>query len=378
MALVFLCVLSNAGAQTAGNPREQAIKADLNKLETELHASGAASWDEWFDHLKPFRAELSGLLEASTKNVVQSPSGPAIPVLRFHAPGSPPFYDRASTILYLLAPDQPVRPSLASIASVSRWLKGQGIDLLVVPVPAKAEVYPDRIAKSCPPNRIAAPLIRKFIHTLEEQNVEVVDLLPKFLEAAKGDSELLFLPTDHHWSERAQKIAADSIVSRLKRYAFVSAALKQPRLFHTDQVPLKLQPGDGYLLEYLTPDEREIVKSYPYPKQSLTRTLDRANQPYTEPDNGPVLVIGDSNTHFFKLAMAAGTGIDALLAERLNLNVSNISMASATVQPIKELLRNQDSLKSHKVVVWILNMESVLAPSGWDLPQLPDPASATR
>jgi hypothetical protein len=378
LAALNLCVLSLTGAETASSLRERAIQTDLRKLEAELHDSGAATWEQWFDRLKPFRAELSGLAEVASKNLVPSPNGPSIPLLRIYAPGMPPLYDRAATVQYLLSSDLSARPSVSTIGAFSKWLKSQGIDLLFVPVPAKIEVYPDRVAKSCPPDRIAAPLVRKLFHTMLEQDIEVVDLLPAYLEAAKGDSELLFLPTDGHWSERAQRIAADLIVSRLKRYPFVSTALKQPLLFHTDQVPPKLQPGNGYMLEHLTPDEREIVKSYPYPKQSATRTLDRSNQPFNEPDNGPILVIGDSNTHFFKLAIAPGTGIDALLAERLNLNVSNISMASATTQPIKELLRNQEKLKIHKVVIWIVNVESVLLPSGWNLPPFPGAAPAIR
>jgi len=196
-------------------------------------------------------------------------------------------------------------------------------------------------------------------------------LLPPYLNAAKGSSELLFLPTDHHWSERAQRIAADEIVARLKRYAFVSTALKQPRMFHTDRVPMKWRPDKGYLLDSLTPDEREIVRSYPYPTESVTRTLDHSNQPYIEPNDGPVLVMGDSLTHFFKIAIEAGSGIDAMLAEGLNLNVSNISMASATIQPIEELLRSRQRLKVHRVVIWIFSMESLLSPTGWDLPALP-------
>ncbi len=372
-----------ASAQTAGTLRERTIKTDLGKLEAELHVSGSATWEEWFERLKPLRAELTGVIETAYKNIFQTPKGTSLPLLHIHAPGLPPLYDRAATIQYLLASDPPAtppveKPSVTTIAAISKWLKGQGIDLLFVPVPARAEVYADRLAKSCPPDRIAAPLVRKLFHTMLEHDIEVVDLLPAFLEAAKADSEPLFLPTDHHWSERAQKITANLIAGRLKRYTFVSAAIKQPRIFHTDQVPLKLQPVDGYLMEYVLPDEREFVRSYPFSKQSVTRTLDRSNQPFDEPEDGPILVIGDSNTHYFKLALAKGAGIDALLAERLNLNVSNISMASATTQPIKELLRNPDRLKIHKVVVWIMNLENVVLSPEWELPRLPESAPAAR
>src|ERR1019366_10596082 len=90
----------------------------------------------------------------------------------------------------------------------SKWLRSANVDLIFVPVPKMIEVYANKVVPGVPPDGIVAPHMRKLFFDLLSQDIEIVDLLPSYLAAAKADPEPLFMPADSHWSDRAQQIAA--------------------------------------------------------------------------------------------------------------------------------------------------------------------------
>jgi hypothetical protein len=248
-------------------------------------------------------------------------------------------------------------------------LKQKNIDLLVVPVPRIPEIYADKIATGAPPNGIIAPQLRKFLLDLSNADVEVVDLLPVFLKARAANPEPLYLVADGHWSDRAQALAAAEIGKRLKRYDFVRTALKQKALFTSAPIHVAF-PGANF--KFLTAAERaEVANAVGAMTLTHVTTAD-AGTPFVEPAQSPVVVIGDSFTHYVQSVIKPGSGIDALLSKEINIPVSNVSTAGATTAPIKDFLRRPELLRERRVVVWILNAALLSSPkSEWALPPLP-------
>ena len=122
---------------------------------------------------------------------------------------------------------------VSSIDAISRWLASHGIDLIFVPVPKMTEVYPDQFIRETPADRIVAPPMRRAIHDLLDRGVEVVDLLPVFLEARKKKGPSLYQYCDPHWTWEGQRIALEEIVKRLRRYPVVRKAQSGPRLYRS-------------------------------------------------------------------------------------------------------------------------------------------------
>jgi hypothetical protein len=294
------------------------------------------------------------------------------------AEGTPPLFMPTNTAGYLVADGQTSleafvlsRPAIAVIKSFAQWLRSSGIDLILAPAPKMVEVYPERTVKETPRDRLVAPQMRRFLLDLTDADIEIVDLLPAFLELANKPGDPLYLPADTHWSDRAQQVAANMIGERLKRYPFVRQALARPPLYGSTNIRVDFK---GYIYAYLNAREREEVRDATSTR--VTVVAAHNGSPFAETDDAPVLVIGDSFTHYFRYEVHKGSGIDALLGKAINQPVSNVSIASATTQPLKDLVRSPELLRKTRVVVWIITNDLLAHGQNWD--SIPFPARQTR
>ncbi len=111
------------------------------------------------------------------------------------------------------------------IAGVRQQLQDYGAQLLVVPVPAKARVYAEKLGRYRFPSQ-AEQRYTDFLAALERNGVPAVNLLP----VLKGDKESIpasppqlhspgresFLHTDTHWSPAGAEAAAALVADRLR------------------------------------------------------------------------------------------------------------------------------------------------------------------
>lgn len=107
-----------------------------------------------------------------------------------------------------------------SIADYAQQLRSRGIDLIVVPVPPKTLVYPDKIARKVPvKSRRPARLDSVFKSAMDElasRKVKVVDLLPALI-AHRDDKEGSAFPrTSSTWSPYGVQIAVKEIAAAVK------------------------------------------------------------------------------------------------------------------------------------------------------------------
>src|SRR5439155_6005772 len=118
---------------------------------------------------------------------------------------------------------------LPVIVEWKKLLEAHGVDFVFVPVPTKLEIFPDKLEPKFKglAGQIVNPMQRKFLASLAEKGVEVVDLLPIFLAArTPGESSAeqpIFQRQDTHWTDRGLRIAADVIAARIKRYPWYPA-----------------------------------------------------------------------------------------------------------------------------------------------------------
>jgi hypothetical protein len=373
--IVAACGVVAAETAREARARTAAIRATAAAIEQEAQRYAGGDWEAWYEHLGAFRADLLSRIERGEGNLTAVQANPAnAPSGLLRVDGHPPMFEYPSTARYLAAGED--KPSRAreraagpAFIAVSEWLKQKNIDLLLVPVPRIPEVYADRIATGAPPDGIIAPQLRRFLLELSNADVEVVDLLPVFLKARSANPAPLYLVADGHWSDRAQRLAAAEIGRRLKRYDFVMAALKEKPLFTS--APARL-PFHGANYKFLTTAEHKEVANA-LAAMSLTHvTTTQGGKPFQDAPESPVVVIGDSFTHYFQNEIKPGSGIDALLSKEINIPVSNVSTAGGTTAPIKDFLRRPELLRDRRVVVWIFNAALLGYPKEeWALPSLP-------
>ena len=379
LILVALLTLTG-GVVAAATPAETRartadIRAAAAAILNECKTLGGGDWVAWHQQLEDFRVGLRPTVESGMARVAPfkaSPTTVQSPLLRVDT--APPMFELPSYAMYPLYmhtadPTSWARnlPAAKAMVAVSQWLKAKGIDLIVVPAPRMIEVYADKIGNGVPANGVASPQLRRLLLSLMESDVEVVDLLPGFLQSRATSAETLYLSADGHWSDRAQQIASGEIAHRLARYDVVKAAMNLPARFTSEASHVSFQ---GALAEMLTPPQRAEVRAA-LDATPVTKVTTAAGAPFEEPATSPVVVIGDSFTHYFQLLVAKGSGIDALLSKAINLGVSNVSAAGGTVEPIRDFVRRPELLRGRRVVVWILNNSLLADPAdSWQLPPL--------
>ena len=370
VTLMLLCAFGLQAQPSVSLQRQKSIDETKLSLQDELKAH-AGSWNEWFDMLAPCRKELSDAAAAAEKEQHRASGDYSI----LESTGKPALYVPTHTLHYLITATPAdtwaaTRPSVPVVLAFNAWLKRNGVDLILVPAPKVVEVYPDRFLKSAPADRIIAPQTRKLIFDLLQADVEVIDLLPIFLAEAHKPGELIHLPTDTHWSNRAQQIAAGEIAKRLARYTLVRQAAAKPARYRTQDITV---PFKGNQFDHLDPQQAELAANSTIPVTVVSNKS--TGKPFADTEQSPVVVIGDSYTHYYGNSVTPGSGIDALLAKRINLPIWNISSGAATTQPLKEFIRDPTLLSTHTVVVWIITDDLLTNPDPnlWQTLPFPGP-----
>ncbi len=348
---------STRPAAAAAPSRAESIAAARKVLLAQLAASGTGSWDAWSASVEPFRATLRKRIAAAKPNNPQAtgPSEARYEVLE--SLGEPPRFEAWPTNYLRYIANSPVSTSefisrtafVSSIEAISRWLASRGVDLVFVPVPKMTEVYPDELVAGAPADRIVAPQMRRALFELLERNVEVVDFLPAFLEARKRPgAPSLYQRSDPHWAWEGQRIAVEEIVRRLRRYPEVRRALAEPRRYRTWTEERDLTAVSA-AFGALSPAQAQRVKPF------LTVEVEFAAPVGTTPlvsETSPIVLTGDSFNN----------GLEGGLAARLNMPIRDLH-ASGDSLPFKDLLRDPESLKSMKVLIFLVNNQAL-----WEFP----------
>ncbi len=110
----------------------------------------------------------------------------------------------------------------AAIVDLNEKLDALGIELILMPAPPRAAIYPDKLISGLPldehgiPKRIDV-YHQEFYAELEKAGVKVIDLTDDFLEARRTEETEgpLCLTQDTHWSIRGVNIATERLMEAL-------------------------------------------------------------------------------------------------------------------------------------------------------------------
>jgi hypothetical protein len=115
------------------------------------------------------------------------------------------------------------RDSVArAIVQYRDQLRERGMELLVVPVPSKASVYPDELTLRAEgmETEFRSPT-EELLTELRRRDVQTVDLFALFRDArrkGRGSSttEAYYLATDTHWTPAGARLAAEAVARKLR------------------------------------------------------------------------------------------------------------------------------------------------------------------
>jgi hypothetical protein len=259
------------------------------------------------------------------------------------------------------------KPELAdpvpAILDFQQQLKARGIELLVVPVPPKAAVYPEKIVAGFDVRaRDPASVLHQFYDELRTAGVDVLDLSALFVQKGDDSRGPVFCKTDSHWSGFGCVLAAQAIAEKIRPKLPNSAVAKE---YVSEWKDVQITGDlDGLL-------GRDVQK--PGAEKIAVQTVtEKGSGRAVEPDpNSSVLLLGDSHTLVYHDFLAERAGLLDQLALQLGFAPDLIGTRGSGATPVRiNLYRHSGKdagyLAKKKVIVWCFAArEFTEATEGW-------------
>ncbi len=253
----------------------------------------------------------------------------------------------------------------AVIVDFHHQLQTAGIELLVVPVPVKATLHPERLWPRADPWSLPNnPGFANFADTLEAEGVRVVDLAPALLEA-KRQGASLFLARDTHWTPVAISIAADEVAAIVRELPAWTDIEPETEPFDHRRVTFSGH-GDLYGMLAYAPWRRKLRPM----RLELQQVIADRNGRQPRREDSPILLLGDSLTNVFssgELAMGRRAGFAEQLASRLKTPLDVIAMPAGGASRSRQTLALRPApLNGKRLVIWQFTQRDLLfAAEAW-------------
>lgn len=320
------------------SPETDALKASIENELLPFKTSNDP-WFAWSKKLEPIHLKMKNILKKRPKalNAIAGKDG---------------FLFFRKSLDYVLGGDlekQPLKKRpLAPIVAFKNYLATQGVDFLLLPIPTKAEIYPEKLeGLKSDSIRIINPYGRKLLYELSKQGVEVVDLLPLYLKIRKKNPQrLIYQRQDTHWTQDGMLLAAKLLAKRIKRYKWAKE-LKMYSYRHKKVVFSRY----GDLHSRLSAKEQ---KKYKPEKIAAVQLIDQqTNKLYDDDMQSPIVLLGDSFTGVFQRTDCNHAGFSAQLADQLKHPIDLVMSYGGGPNLRQKLLsRGKKALKQKRLVIW--------------------------
>jgi hypothetical protein len=252
---------------------------------------------------------------------------------------------------------------IPAIVDFHNELKRRGIELLLMPVPPKAAIYPEKIAPDIDLHgETAAPFLARFYDELRKHEIDVVDLAPVFLQNRAGEHGPVFCKTDTHWSGFGCVLAAQTIKEKIHE----KLAGQPPKNYAAEwkETTIKGDLGDlaGAAAKKIEPE-----------KIAIRTVSDKETGAAINPDpNSPLLIIGDSHTLVFHDFLAEKSGLLDQIAYEIGfapdlIGTRGSGATSVRVSLYRRARKDPGYLAKKKVIVWCFAArEFTESDQGWD------------
>lgn len=238
---------------------------------------------------------------------------------------------------------------LPAILDFQHQLKARGIHLVIVPVPPKAAIYPEKIVPGFELTAgDPAPVLRQFYGELRAAGVDVLDLSPVLIQNREHPRGPVFCKTDSHWSGIGCVLAAQAIAEHI-RGKLAAPPVRKEYIPDWNEVQI-----NGDLGGLLPPGSRKPAPE----KISVQDVSEKGTGAVVEPDpNSPVLLLGDSHTLVYHDFLAERAGLMDQLALELGFAPDLIGTRGSGATPVRitlyrRSLRDPGYLAKKKVVIW--------------------------
>jgi len=228
-------------------------------------------------------------------------------------------------------------------------LKARGIDLVLLPIPDKTTIYPEELN---PSYAVAGPAPENASYQdwktqMQGQGLKIFDTTDTLLTAKTKTSDLIYVPTDSHWTPRAAQYCAQGLA------AFIRGSVCLP-----DRAGVNYSAVDGRthwphdMVNLLGLPANQTLYDFPY--LPLRSVIQPNGNIFASDPKADILMIGDSFLGFYE---NGGASLAAETAYELKRPVQYVSIPNggswaSRLWLKQQIEKGQDPLIGKKLVVW--------------------------
>ncbi len=245
-------------------------------------------------------------------------------------------------------------------------LASRGIDLLVIPLPAKPGIYPEMLALDPTPNgALKHTHTQRLLTRLRDRGVETADLL-QHLESWRTQGAG-YLQRDTHWSPNAARKAAEWVAAGVRT---IHPELDGSTQFTTKPISVRRR-GDLVRMMGAPQLESVLPAELVHCEQVISK---QSGELYHDDPHSAVLVLGDSYLRMYQTDEPKAAGFIAHLARQLGTPVATIvNDGGASTLVRRQLARSPELLLGKKLVIWeFVERDIRFGAEGWQDVPLPD------
>lgn len=259
------------------------------------------------------------------------------------------------------AKDPKVQDPLAAITAYQKALAAENIDLILLPIPPKAVIYPDKLPDVNLPVARYDQSLQRFYDILRKQGIQVFDVTPLLINARKNSDEPLYCLGDSHYSSYGCKVIAEALAKEIQK----SHKLSGKQKYTTEKNNIRIT-GDLYKAA-----QNSSGNTLPKDESIVLYTVKGGEAKSKE---SPILILGDSHTLVFDIGadlFATNAGFPSLLAAALKMpvEVMGVRGSGATPARINVYRRSKadvNFLKQKKLFIWCFSAREFTEANGWN------------
>ncbi len=261
-----------------------------------------------------------------------------------------------------------VSPPLRETAAA---LRAHGAALIVVSVPAKSAVYPEKLTGSGGGELQRQPQVGAALKDLTDAGAQVLDLGPVLhaLKTSDAGEDFVFPSQSGLWSPRGMSQAAFAAAGFIQQQPGYAALPLQPSL--AVMTPATGAATTGDLVSAL--DSPRLQSRYTARRVPLIRLLNSKTEPLASDAASPVTLLGGECVRLYDdpalghpaESLSAGQRSSAGFAQHLAWHLSTpleVQTAGSSLEAAMDWLatRAEADRKSKRVIVWVLSDADLL------------------
>ena len=251
---------------------------------------------------------------------------------------------------------------LPRLLELKKYLDSLNVQLLVVPVPVKEEIYGERLVEGTAADLCVNPAGREFTREMLAAGLDVLDLYPALMAAKSGDEppHYSYQRYDTHWALPGMLAAMELLASRVTQYSWYAESGAQPGSLNMQETQT-LREGD--LVAHLPDAEKSK-----YPADTLpVMKIFKGTEAYKGGKNSPILLMGDSFTGVFESVDQKSGGPGSLLAYATGLDVQVLTSWGGGPGVYHRMMKMKKDMQSKRLVIYMMTARDFWqSPMEWD------------